>query len=175
MTEFRPYVSKRRKKDEPSKTASDSTVMASSSLEGTHNEASMDSSIFKEASCNPGNSDVITRSSRYSVPKSCVKTFTNHKNAVNRIRWSSDTQSDLLLSASMDSTMMLFKWNKSDSSMLKSLDVHSGAVKDARWSNDSKCILSGGYDRHARITDAETGIDHFVNHADVKKQLIYLP
>lgn len=161
MTELRPYVSKRRKNNEPSKTASDSpSVMAISSLEAADNEPGKDSIICKDASHSPGNSDVRARSSRYSIPKSCVKTFRNHKNAVNRIRWSSGTQSDILLSASMDNKMLLFRWNKSSSSMLRSLDVHSGAVKDARWSDDNKCILSGGYDRHARITDTETGINH---------------
>ena len=159
MAGIRPYVSKRLKKSEPSKKTVDS-LSAEEHLapERLQISPNMESIIHKETLEFPENSDSKSfRASKYSLPKSCIKKFASHRNAVNRIRWGSDLKSDILLSASMDSKILLFKWDKNKPLLLRSLDVHSGAVKDARWSTDCNCILSGGYDKHAKVTDANTG------------------
>jgi len=153
MAELRPYVSKRQKKNETSK----STTSTLHSVTSSSAQAEQTVCSNKDGPRNQDNKDAICRTSNYSIPKHCVETLSSHKNAVNRIRWSCGLESDMLLSASMDGRISLFQWNKNSSSMARSIDVHSGAVKDARWSNDNECILSGGYDRHARITDVETG------------------
>ena len=154
MAELRPYVSKRQKKNETSKSAT-STLhpVTGSSAKDEQNICSS-----RDAPGNQENKDTICRTSNYSIPKSCVETLSSHKNAVNRIRWSCGLELNMLLSASMDGRVSLFRWNKNSSSMARSIDVHCGAVKDARWSIDNECLLSGGYDRHARITTVETGI-----------------
>ena len=157
MAELRPYVSKRRKISEPVKDATNYTSNETGLSKESTAAASNDKATVKTVTQDQIKDVKRARKSNYFLPKQCIKKFSLHKNAVNHVRWSNDVQSSLLLSASLDGTMLLFKWNKASSEMVQKLTVHSGAVKDARWNSDGKKLVSGGYDKHAKITDTETG------------------
>lgn len=153
MAEVRPYVSKRRKKDETLKPGV-IPVTEESPLQGlTSKNAKGDLCHQDEVA-----PKVIAGKGRCNnLPKVRSAIFKSHSNAVNCVRWNHDVSSSTLLSASMDSKILLFRWNGRATQLQRSISSHIGAVKDARWSNDNKSILSGGYDKHARITDAESG------------------
>ena len=156
MAAARPYISKRQRKAE-AKAAHEEDVISDakeclpSKMPRVISEIASD-----EVKIPPKDCFTDAAPQKRFLPKACICASKCHKNAVNCIRWS-NSLSPLLLSASMDSTVGIWKWSRESTSVVKKLDVHSGAVKDATWNNDGTCVLSGGYDKNARITDIETG------------------
>ena len=81
-----------------------------------------------------------------------------HIQGVNCIRWNvTESNDDLLLSASMDRTVCVWDTRQGGACM-QSLTCHTEAVKDAKWSHCGSHVLSCGYDKTARLFDVETGI-----------------
>ena len=94
------------------------------------------------------------------IPRKIFRVLPGHSGTINRIHWCTAEYSQLLLSASMDSTVRV--WNVfsscSDSdTCVRTLRVHRKAVKAARWSACGRQILSCSYDNCAKLTDVEHG------------------
>lgn len=158
MATVRPYVSKRKRKNEVKQDVSDpmnpSVVAAATKQDFPSADSNFERPFpHHQASTFPKR---ICKANR-TLPNACRKIFSSHDNAVNCVRWNTDAHDSVLLSASMDSKVLLFRYSDGAPALLESLDIHNRAVKDARWSNDNRFILSGGYDKHARISDAHTG------------------
>ncbi len=139
-------TTKRNKEDECQQTAGSEGTLTASDKNLTSPEC-------------PDNSSPPSPCTKNYVPKVCINTAKIHRNAVNCVRWSKDSSNSLLLSVSMDSSIGIWSFSKENGTLVREINVHGGAVKDARWSRDGLNILSGGYDKTARITDAETGND----------------
>eukprot|EP00112_Aurelia_sp_Birch-Aquarium-sp1_P004181 Seg1474.2 transcript_id=Seg1474.2/GoldUCD/mRNA.D3Y31 product="WD repeat-containing protein 25" protein_id=Seg1474.2/GoldUCD/D3Y31 len=156
MAGVRPYISKRQRKQEAKAThgedaISDAKECLPSKMPRVTSEIGSD-----EVKITPKDCFKDAAPQKRFLPKVCICASKGHKNAVNCIRWN-NSLSPLLLSASMDSTIGIWKWSRESTTIVKRLEVHNGAVKDAKWNNDGTCVLSGGYDKNARITDVETG------------------
>ena len=148
---IRPYVSKRLKKGLTQKSGAAGTNAGTVSDEGKCEVRWSESrAVDSQSRVN----DMGFKYHKNHVPQKCISKHKEHRNAVNCIRWNSK-QTDLLLSASMDSSIGL--WNWKTKGVERMLAVHSSAVKDARWNKSGEKILSGGYDKEAKITDVEKG------------------
>ena len=152
----RPYISKRQRKQEAKAAQEEGTISdvkecLPSKMPRVISEISSD-----EVKITPKDCFTDAAPQKRFLPKACICATKFHKSAVNCIRWN-NSLSPLLLSASMDNTVGIWKWSRESTSVVKKLDMHSGAVKDAIWNKDGTCVLSGGYDKNARITDVETG------------------
>lgn len=102
------------------------------------------------------------------VPKKAINRLTGHSGAVNRIKWCKAEYSHLLLSTSMDRTVKIWNVFSTDQSCVKTLSFHQKSVKDADWSLSGRQIISCGFDRTARVSDVEQGIELCVcEHSDL--------
>jgi len=91
-------------------------------------------------------------------PKKVIAVLPGHAGTVNRINWCTAEYGQLLLSASMDSTVRIWNvFSSSSDSCVRTLKCHAKAVKDAVWIDSGKQIISCGYDKTARISDVEHG------------------
>ena len=96
-----------------------------------------------------------TNTSKFYPPKRKLVHFDAHQGCINRISWNPCFQ-DFILSASMDGVVKV--WNVETRPLcVQKVNGHKHAVKDAKWSMDGVKVLSGGYDRFARITDINAG------------------
>jgi len=95
------------------------------------------------------------------IPRKVLRVLPGHSGTVNRIHWNVPEYSNLLLTASMDTTVRV--WNvlssRDSDPCVRMLKVHSKAVKAARWSACGRRILSCSYDNFAKLTDVESGRD----------------
>jgi len=93
------------------------------------------------------------------IPKKVLRVLPGHSGPVNRIHWNMPEYSNLLLTASMDTTVRVWNVLSSRDSDLcaRTLKVHSKAVKAARWSACGRRILSCSYDNFAKVIDVEHG------------------
>jgi len=93
------------------------------------------------------------------TPRKVLRVLLGHSGPVNRIHWNIPEFSNLLLTASMDTTIRV--WNVLSSRdfdpCVSTLKVHSKAVKAARWSSCGRRILSCSYDSFTKLTDVECG------------------
>eukprot|EP00118_Oscarella_pearsei_P005770 m.26476 g.26476 ORF g.26476 m.26476 type:complete len:435 (+) comp29345_c0_seq1:151-1455(+) len=98
-----------------------------------------------------------------SLPSRCTCVLANHLDKVNHVEWSKP-DGHHLLSTSMDGTVKI--WNPfaksspdgAESGMLmQNLSGHGEAVREAKWHKTGGKVLSGGYDKTARLWDVETG------------------
>nr|XP_054758333.1 WD repeat-containing protein 25-like [Lytechinus pictus] len=89
-------------------------------------------------------------------PKRLFCNFVLHEGPVTHVEWNIPQFSHLLLSSSMDKTVRI--WNYSTQRRcVQTLNCHEGAVKDAQWNADGQLILSCGFDKTARLSDARSG------------------
>ena len=91
------------------------------------------------------------------APRRKLKDISSHSGIVNKIEWCRPEFSHLLLSAGMDRSVKVWDVLSSTPTCVQTLRFHEKAVKDATWSAQGREILSGGYDRTARICDVEKG------------------
>ena len=91
------------------------------------------------------------------APRRKLKDISSHSGIVNKIEWCRPEFSHLLLSAAMDRSVKVWDVLSSTPACVQTLRFHEKAVKDATWSAQGREILSGGYDRTARICDVEKG------------------
>ncbi|XP_010877834.2 WD repeat-containing protein 25 [Esox lucius] len=91
------------------------------------------------------------------LPRRVRLRLQGHQGPVNTVQWCPVPQfSHLLLSASMDKTVMI--WDGVESGRcLKVCSSHSGAVRDACWLPCGRRLLTGSFDNTAMLTDVETG------------------
>ena len=162
MSGIRPYISKRQRNVGETKPSSitgakkpcleetsenkDETVVTT--VQGIHIDKNTSSTSLPTKS----------RKSQICLPKRCVQKLKCHENAVNHVRWNNSLLNSFLATASMDGSVLILNYNRNGCAILKSLNSHVGAVKDVQWKSDDQAILSGGYDKHAKITDIETGM-----------------
>ncbi|RIB21884.1 WD40-repeat-containing domain protein [Gigaspora rosea] len=92
-------------------------------------------------------SSSIPRRQIISLPKEHIK-------GVNSLLWCGSF-GQVLASASMDRTVRI--WDIFRSKKCVRVIKHDGAVKDIRWSINFNNLLSGGYDKIAKLSDIETG------------------
>ncbi|CAG8669545.1 1248_t:CDS:2 [Dentiscutata erythropus] len=92
-------------------------------------------------------SNSIPRRQIASLPK-------EHTKGVNSLLWCGSF-GQVLASASMDCTVRI--WDIFRSRKCVRVIKHDGAVKDIRWNISFNNILSGGYDKVAKLSDIETG------------------
>ena len=93
------------------------------------------------------------------VPRSKLRDISAHGGIVNKVEWCRPEFSHLLLSASMDRSVKIWDVLSTTPTCVQTLKFHEKAVKDATWSVQGREVLSGGYDRTARICDVEKGKD----------------
>ncbi|ESO02629.1 hypothetical protein HELRODRAFT_66271 [Helobdella robusta] len=91
------------------------------------------------------------------VPKKLHLHSQNHEKPVNRIKWCCDEFSNLILSASLDSTVKISDiFQKRCVYTIKS---HVAGVRDAAWTSCGRKVGSCGYDKMLILTDLEAGKD----------------
>ncbi|CAG8478976.1 250_t:CDS:2 [Cetraspora pellucida] len=96
----------------------------------------------------------VERSS--TIPRRKIISFPKeHTKGVNSLSWCGSF-GQVLASASMDCTVRI--WDVFRTKKCVRIIKHDGAVKDIRWNINFNNILSGGYDKTAKISDIETGI-----------------
>lgn len=85
-------------------------------------------------------------------------TLIGHTKAVNALQWSK-TQSHLLASAGMDSSIYIWNVWSSEQKKARVFNIHTAAVKDVKWSDQGLSLLSCGYDCSSRLIDVEKGLE----------------
>ncbi|XP_024977307.1 WD repeat-containing protein 25 isoform X2 [Cynara cardunculus var. scolymus] len=81
-----------------------------------------------------------------------------HSKAVNALQWSK-TQSHLLASAGMDSSIYIWNVWSTEQKKARVFNIHTAAVKDVKWSDQGLYLLSCGYDCSSRLIDVEKGVE----------------
>ncbi|XP_038078408.1 WD repeat-containing protein 25-like isoform X2 [Patiria miniata] len=100
----------------------------------------------------------LERHTTSKLPKHRTLRLLSHTGPVTHVRWCSASQfSHLLLSSSMDETVRIWNGISKVGGCLQTLNCHRGAVKDAQWGEGGRCVLSCGFDKTARLCDAESG------------------
>lgn len=89
------------------------------------------------------------------MPKRILHTWKAHHKAISALRFFPNS-GHLLLSASMDSRILLFDAHH-ERKLLREYNGHSKAVRDVCFNRDGKRFLSAGFDAQMKLWDTETG------------------
>ncbi|XP_065833407.1 WD repeat-containing protein 25-like [Oscarella lobularis] len=91
------------------------------------------------------------------LPSQCTHVYTDHTDKVNRVEWAKP-DGRWLLSTSMDGTVRIWNPHRADTAACHRFLGHNGeAVREAKWHTTSEKIVSGGYDKTAKLWDVKTG------------------
>lgn len=141
---LKPYISKRKKQ-------MNNVDRSKSTANGTTTDFESGSKIFTinpTVACHVGK-DVICK-----LPRSKSKDFHEHTEAVTSLQWNASHYSHLLLTSSLDRKVKI--WDCfSLKRCVRTLTCHEAGVKSALWTVDGENVLSGGFDKTVKLTDAQ--------------------
>lgn len=131
---FRPFVAKKRKLDD----------QAASSKPQEQQLQDL-TSLFK-----PQESTQTKK-----IESALIRLPSTHSGPVHCVQWNGQARR-LFLSASMDSSVHVWRYEEATASSVRVLQHHSKGVKSAKWTLDGRQILSGGFDTLVLQTDLES-------------------
>ncbi|PIK48459.1 putative WD repeat-containing protein 25-like [Apostichopus japonicus] len=80
--------------------------------------------------------------------------YHGHQKAVTSVEWNVPHYSHLLLTSSLDKEVKI--WDCfTKKQCVRTLNCHQASVKSAIWTEDGQNILSGGFDKLVKLTDAQ--------------------
>lgn len=141
---LKPYVSKRKRQmnnvDRSKSTANETT--------SDFESGSRIFTINPTVACHVGK-NVICK-----LPRAKSKDFNEHTKAVTSLQWNASHYSHLLLTSSLDRKVKI--WDCfSLKRCVRTLTCHEAGVKSALWTVDGESVLSGGFDKTVKLTDAQ--------------------
>jgi len=109
------------------------------------------------------------------IPKKILVKQKEHSKAVTSVNWNPNVP-HILASTSLDSQIILWSVSKKSLSVANKLATHELAVKDCKWNLNGKHLLTGSFDKSAKVTDVQSGaIINSFKHKDLVTSVLYHP